>query len=119
MRREKCQEWQPRQKAGVRLPAPLLVILATALVAGCSGGPETARYEVSIGFNNSVTAAGVEEVREFLGQFDSGADVRVLDLQPPIIQATVDTAREDVCEQVLGLLFQRDDVANADCDEAA
>ena len=101
---------------------PRAVLVAAALaftVAACDSGPDTTRYDVTIGFNDSVTQDGIDEVTAFILAYDGDADVRVLELQPPILQADVETSREDLCEGIFGLLARRDDVANADCEQAS
>ena len=90
-----------------RVAAGLLVIvgavlgtlLGISLMQG-SDADETARYEVTVQFNGSVTQQEIDEAGALLRTFDDDVDFLIMEIFPPIGRAVVTTEAADFCQTV-------------------
>ena len=70
-----------------RVAAGLMVILGVVLgsaLVNWSDADETARYEVAVQFNTSVTQDDLDETGSLLRTFDDDVDLLILEISPPI-----------------------------------
>ncbi len=93
---------------------PLIVLFATLIVAAACGGSATT-YNVRVAFNDTYTDAAGHEVELAIQAYDSGAQVLLQEIFPPIAAATVHTGSADFCDRLRAQLEPRPDVDHVDC----
>ena len=105
-----------------RVAAGLLVVVGAALgmvlaitLSQASDGDTTARYEVTVRFNNSVTQDDIGEVGALLRSFDEDVEFLVMEIFPPIGRAVLATDVPDFCRTVQAELDAEGYVASASC----
>ncbi|MFB3093944.1 MAG: hypothetical protein ACE1ZN_06030 [Dehalococcoidia bacterium] len=105
-----------------RVAAGLLVIvgavlgtlLGISLMQG-SDADETARYEVTVQFNGSVTQQEIDEAGGLLRTFDDDVDFLIMEIFPPIGRAVVTTEAADFCQTVKAALEAKSYVDVVSC----
>ncbi len=105
-----------------RVAAGLLVIvgavlgtlLGISLMQG-SDADETARYEVTVQFNGSVTQQEIDEAGGLLRTFDDNVDFLIMEIFPPIGRAVVTTEAADFCQTVKAALEAKSYVDVVSC----
>ncbi|MCH6556203.1 MAG: hypothetical protein IH797_06325 [Chloroflexi bacterium] len=105
-----------------RVAAGLLVIvgavlgtlLGISLMQG-SDADETARYEVTVQFNGSVTQQEIDEAGGLLRTFDDDVDFLIMEIFPPIGRAVVTTEAADFCQTVEAALEAKSYVDEVSC----
>lgn len=98
----------------MRLAILLLPLLAIALLA-CGGGADRPSYDISVLFNDTVEQEDIEEVTDLLRGYDSGAEILILEIFPPQLNATLETDVPDFCATVQPELEGRSYVAGVKC----
>jgi hypothetical protein len=93
---------------------PLIVLLATLVLAAACGGGATS-YNVKVAFNETYTDAAGHEVELVIQAYDSGAKVLLQETFPPSAVATVRSGSADFCDRLRAQLEPRPDVARVDC----
>ena len=90
-----------------RIAAGLMVIvgvvLGGALVISLMQGSdadETARYEVTVQFNTTVTQDDLDEAGSLLGAYDDDLEFVIMEIFPPIGRAVLATDAPDFCQTV-------------------
>ncbi len=101
----------------LRLTAAAVIALAL-LVSACQRDAAP-RYDVSVTFNDTYTAEGGAEIDSLLHEYDAKAEILLLEIFPPIARTTLSSRRADLCEDILGRVLDRPDVATLDCQPAA
>ena len=94
------------------------VVLGSALVISLVNGSdadETARYEVTVQFNTSVTQDDLDEAGSLLRTFDDDVDFLILEIFPPIGRAVLATDAPDICPTVKAALEAASYVDGASC----
>ncbi len=94
------------------------VVLTSALVISLvkgSGAGETARYEVTVQFNDSVTQQDMDEAGALLGSYDDDLEFSILEIFPPIGRAMLATDAPDFCPTVKAALEAERYVDRAFC----
>ena len=88
-----------------RVAAGLLVIVGAVLgtVLGISlmqgsDADETARYEVTVQFNTTVTQDDLDEAGALLRTYDNDLEFLIMEIFPPIGRAVVTTEAADFCQ---------------------
>jgi len=99
-----------------RAAGQIALALALALVAAACGDGAT-KYDVRIGFNESVTQAGMDEVADLLRAYDDDLDFLVQESFPPTGVATLKTDVADFCPTIEPQLKARSDVREVTCNE--
>ena len=100
---------------------PMLRIAAFAVLglamfaAACEDGATT--YIVTVGFNESVTQADMDEVDAYLRTFDDDLDFLIQESFPPTGVATVETDEADFCPTVEAELKAKPYVRDVTCAE--
>jgi hypothetical protein len=89
------------------------VALAAVIVVACGDAPPA--YDVTVTFNERFEQPAADEVSAVILAFDENADLRLQESFPPVLRGTLHSHRDDVCEEILRQLIDRDDVANLDC----
>ena len=105
-----------------RVAAGLLVIVGAVLgtllgisrIQG-SDADETARYEVTVQFNGSVTQQEIDEAGGLLRTFDDDVDFLIMEIFPPIGRAVVTTEAADFCPTVEAALEAKSYVDEVSC----
>ncbi len=94
-----------------RIAAGLMVIVGVVLgsalgisLAQRSNADETARYEVTVQFNGSVTQQDIDEAGALLRTFDEDVDFLVMEIFPPIGRAVLATDTPNFCPTVKAAL---------------
>ena len=105
-----------------RVAAGLLVIVGAVLgtVLGISlmqgsDADETARYEVTVQFNGSVTQQEIDEAGGLLRTFDDDVDFLIMEIFPPIGRAVVTTEAAAFCPTVEAALEAKSYVDEVSC----
>ena len=101
-----------------RVAAGLMVILGVVLgsaLVNWSDADETARYEVTVQFNTSVTQDDLDEAGSLLRTFDDDVDFLILEIFPPIGRAVLATDAPDICPTVKAALEAARYVDGASC----
>ncbi len=105
-----------------RVAAGLLVIVGAVLgtVLGISlmqgsNADETARYEVTVQFNGSVTQQEIDEAGGLLRTFDDDVDFLIMEIFPPIGRAVLTTDATGFCPAVKAALEAESYVDSATC----
>lgn len=89
------------------------VVVGLALAdAGDDGG---AKYAVHINFNETYTEADLAEAAEILRNFDSDADMMVLESFPPQGAAIIESEDEAVCDDVEAAFAGKSYVSDVTC----
>ena len=90
-----------------RIAAGLMVIVGAVLSSALaislvqrSNADDTARYEVTVQFNTTVTQDDLNEAGALLRSFDEDVDFLILEIFPPIGRAVVTTEAADFCQTV-------------------
>ena len=90
-----------------RIAAGLIVIVGAVLGSALaislvqrSNADDTARYEVTVQFNTTVTQDDLDEAGALLRTFDEDVDFLILEIFPPIGRAVVTTEAADFCQTV-------------------
>ncbi len=94
------------------------VILGSALVISLvqrSNADETARYEVTIQFNSSVTQQDIDEAGALLGAYDDDLEFLIMEIFPPIGRAVLATDVPDFCQTVETELGAKSYVDSVSC----
>ena len=105
-----------------RIAAGLMVILGVvlgsalviSLVKG-SDADETARYEVTVQFNSSVTQQDIDEAGALLRTFDNDVEFLIMEIFPPIGRAVLATDAPDFCPTVKAALEAKSYVDEVSC----
>ena len=105
-----------------RIAAGLMVIvgvvlgsaLVISLVKG-SDADETARYEVTVQFNSSVTQQDIDEAGALLRTFDNDVEFLIMEIFPPIGRAVLATDAPDFCPTVEAALEAKSYVDEVSC----
>ena len=105
-----------------RVAAGLLVIVGAVLgtVLGISlmqgsDADETARYEVTVQFNTTVTQDDLDEARALLRTYDDDVDFLIMEIFPPIGRAVVTTEAAAFCPTVEAALEAKSYVDEVSC----
>ncbi len=105
-----------------RVAAGLLVIVGAVLgtllgisLRQGSDADETARYEVTVQFNGSVTQQEIDEAGGLLRTFDDDVDFLIMEIFPPIGRAVVTTEAADFCQTVKAALEAKSYVDEVSC----
>ena len=105
-----------------RIAAGLMVIvgvvLGSALVISLAKGSdadETARYEVTVQFNSSVTQQDIDEAGALLRTFDNDVEFLIMEIFPPIGRAVLATDAPDFCPTVKAALEAKSYVDEVSC----
>ena len=96
------------------------VVLGSALVISLVNGSdadETARYEVTVQFNTSVTQDDLDEAGSLLRTFDDDVDFLILEIFPPIGRAVLATDAPDFCRTVEAALEAKSYVNSVSCQQ--
>ncbi len=90
-----------------RIAAGLMVIVGVVLgialaisLVQRSNADETARYEVTVQFNTSVTQDDIAEAGALLGTYDDDLEFLIMEIFPPIGRAVLVTDAPDFCQTV-------------------
>ncbi len=105
-----------------RMAAGLMVIvgvvlgtvLGISLVQG-SDADETARYEVTVQFNDSVTQQDIDEAGALLGTYDDDLEFLIMEIFPPIGRAVLATDATGFCQTVETELEAKSYVDDVSC----
>ena len=88
-----------------RIAAGLMVIVGAVLSSALaislvqrSNADDTARYEVTVQFNTTVTQDDLDEAGALLRTFDDDVDFLIMEIFPPIGRAVVTTEAADFCQ---------------------
>ncbi len=94
------------------------VVLGSALgisLVQRSNADETARYEVTVQFNGSVTQQDIDEAGALLRTFDDDLDFLIMEIFPPIGHAVLATDAPGFCQTVRAELEAESYVDGASC----
>ena len=98
---------------------PTATATATAIASpAASPTPSTGgavRYEVTVGFNTSVTQEDIDEVGALLRAYDDGLDFVVMESWPPIGRAVLTTDVADFCQTVEAELEAKSYIDDVSC----
>ncbi len=94
--------------------AVLGTLLGISLIQG-SDADETARYEVTVQFNGSVTQQEIDEAGALLRTFDDDVEFLVMEIFPPIGSAVLTTDATGFCPTVEAALEAKSYVDRATC----
>lgn len=89
--------------------------LVGLLAVACGGGGT--EYQVTVGFNESVTQADMDEVDAFLRAFDENMDFLVQETFPPTGVARLTTDEPDFCARVESELGAKPYISEVTCRE--
>jgi hypothetical protein len=104
-----------RVAAGLLIVGAVLgTLLGISLMQG-SDADETARYEVTVQFNGSVTQQEIDEAGGLLRTFDDDVDFLIMEIFPPIGRAVVTTEAADFCQTVKAALEAKSYVDEVSC----
>ena len=88
-----------------RIAAGLMVIVGAVLSSALaislvqrSNADETARYEVTVQFNTTVTQDDLDEAGALLRTYDNDLEFLIMEIFPPIGRAVVTTEAADFCQ---------------------
>ena len=88
-----------------RMAAGLMVIVGAVLGSALaislvqrSNADDTARYEVTVQFNTTVTQDDLDEAGALLRTYDSDLEFLIMEIFPPIGRAVVTTEAADFCQ---------------------
>ena len=88
-----------------RIAAGLMVIVGAVLGSGLaislvqrSNADDTARYEVTVQFNTTVTQDDLDEAGALLRTYDNDLEFLIMEIFPPIGRAVVTTEAADFCQ---------------------
>ncbi len=98
----------------VTVAAVLGTVLGIALMQG-SDANETARYEVTVQFNGSVTQQDIDETGALLRSYDEDIEFLVMEIFPPIGRTVVTTEAADFCPAVKAALEAKSYVGSVSC----
>jgi hypothetical protein len=105
-----------------RIAAGLMVIVGVVLGSALaislvqrSNADETARYEVTVQFNTTVTQADLDEAGALLRTFDDDLDFLIMEIFPPIGRAVLATDAPDLCQTVEAKLEAKSYVNSVSC----
>ncbi len=105
-----------------RIAAGLMVIVGVVLGSALgislvqrSNADETARYEVTVQFNGSVTQQDIDEAGALLRTFDDDVDFLITEIFPPIGHAVLTTDATSFCPTVKAALEAKSYVDGASC----
>jgi hypothetical protein len=93
----------------------LAISACAALSLVACDSKETKTYDVRVSFNSRYSAETSDEVRDFILSYDDKAEVRELELSPPVAVARVNTSDEQICEAFRDLLQTKDYVREVGC----
>jgi hypothetical protein len=94
--------------------AVLGTVLAISLVQR-SDADETARYEVTVQFNSTVTQDDLDEAGSLLRTFDADVDFLIMEIFPPVGRAVLATDAPDFCQTVEAQLEAKSYVNSVSC----
>jgi len=90
-----------------RIAAGLMVIVGAVLGSALaislvqrSNADDTARYEVTVQFNTTVTQDDLDEAGALLRTYDNDLEFLIMEIFPPIGRAVVTTEAADFCQTV-------------------
>ncbi len=105
-----------------RIAAGLMVIVGVVLGSALaislvqrSNADETARYEVTVQFNITVTQDDLDEAGALLRSFDDDVDFLIMEIFPPIGRAVLATDAPGFCRTVEAALEAKSYVDGASC----
>ena len=88
-----------------RIAAGLMVIVGAVLSSALaislvqrSNADDTARYEVTVQFNTTVTQDDLDEAGALLRTYDNDLEFLIMEIFPPIGRAVVTTEAADFCQ---------------------
>jgi hypothetical protein len=99
-----------------RVGALVFLLLLLALGAACDG-EEVTEYQVTVGFNETVTQPDMDAVRTFLAQYDEDLEFLIQESFPPTGVAYVETDAPDFCAEVEAELTGETYVRDVACGE--
>ncbi len=94
--------------------AVLGTLLGISLMQG-SDADETARYEVTVQFNGSVTQQDMDEAGALLATYDDDVDFLIMEIFPPIGRAVLTTDATGFCPTLKAALEAESYVDGASC----
>lgn len=95
----------------------VLVLLALAVVTmACNGGGAT-EYELTVGFNTSVTQDDINEVEAILRTYDDDLEFLIQESFPPTARAFLKTDAADFCPTVEAEVEAKSYVEDVLCQE--
>jgi hypothetical protein len=105
-----------------RIAAGLMVIVGVVLVTALaislvqrSNADETARYEVTVQFNTSVTQDDLDEADALLRAYDDDLEFLIMESFPPVGRAVMAAEASDFCQTVEAELEAKSYVDGASC----
>jgi hypothetical protein len=103
----------------ITLACSLSAVAALLISGSACGGDDRLKYEVAVTFNDTFTQRAAGEVEAIILAIDEDAELRLQESFPPVLRGTVRSYRRDVCDELLGQLSRRPDVANLACADDA
>ena len=101
------------------LTVTLAVVAGCVLLAACGDGEEEAtRYEVTVGFNTTVTQDDIDEVGALLRAYDDELEYVVMESWPPVGRALLTTDVADFCQTVEAELEAKSYIDDVSCGPA-
>jgi hypothetical protein len=107
-------DWRIAAGLLIIVGAVLGTVLGISLMQG-SDADETARYEVTVQFNTTVTQDDLDEAGSLLRTFDEDVDFLIMEIFPPIGRAVLATDAPDFCRTVEAALEAKSYVDGASC----
>jgi hypothetical protein len=107
-------DWRIAAGLLIIVGAVLGTVLGISLMQG-SDADETARYEVTVQFNTTVTQDDLDEAGSLLRTFDDDVDFLIMEIFPPIGRAVLATDAPDFCRTVEAALEAKSYVDGASC----
>ena len=105
-----------------RIAAGLIVIVGAVLGSALaislvqrSNADDTARYEVTVQFNTTVTQDDLNEAGALLGTYDNDLEFLIMEIFPPIGRAVLVTDAPDFCQTVEAKLEAKTYVDEVSC----
>ena len=105
-----------------RIAAGLMVIVGVVLGSALgislvqrSNADETARYEVTVQFNGSVTQQDIDEAGALLRSYDDDLEFLIMEIFPPIGLAVLTTDATGFCQTVKPALEAKSYVNSVSC----
>ena len=107
-------DWRIAAGLLIIVGAVLGTVLGISLMQG-SDADETARYEVTVQFNTTVTQDDLDEADSLLRTFDDDVDFLIMEIFPPIGSAVLTTDATGFCRTVEAALEAKSYVDGASC----
>lgn len=100
---------------GFVMLAAIAVASAFGLACGDDGSGGDTMYTVDVQFNESVTEADLDEASDLLRGYDPDAEFLILEIFPPIGNATLENDAPDFCATVEAELEAKSYVRGVEC----